>query len=60
MLYSSMDAHLKDIGEVADSNTYQPFRTVDASVMKGIVSHINTIDETEHEGRLRTVVISHC
>jgi len=49
MLFSSTDAQSDEVGEVADSNTYQPFRSIDAGVMKGIESHIAALDETGPE-----------
>lgn len=50
MLFSSADAMTGNAIEPADSNTYQPFRTVDAVVMKGIIEHISAVDQTGEEG----------
>lgn len=50
MLYSSIEALREDLAEPADSNTYQPFRSVDAGVMKGIAAHVAEIDDKEREG----------
>ena len=50
MLYSSMEEPREDLAEGADSNTYQPFRSVDAGVMKGIAAHVVELDANEREG----------
>jgi hypothetical protein len=50
MLYSSMETPREDLSEAADSNTYQPFRSVDAAVMAGIATHMAELDAKEHEG----------
>ena len=50
MLYSSLEMPSEDLTEAADSNTYQPFRSVDAAVMKGIAAHVAEISDKEREG----------
>ena len=50
MLYSSLEMPSEDLTEAADSNTYQPFRSVDAAVMKGIAVHVAKISDKEREG----------
>jgi len=49
MLYSSLEPPREDLAEGADSNTYQPFRSVDAAVMKGIAAHVADISVNEPE-----------
>ncbi|GJJ06273.1 hypothetical protein Clacol_000464 [Clathrus columnatus] len=49
MLFSSADMVVGNITEAADSNTYQPFRTVDSFVVRGISEHIDAIDKTKEE-----------
>ncbi|KAF8520366.1 transcription factor Tfb4 [Hysterangium stoloniferum] len=48
MLYSSSDVPGDGV-EAADSNTYQPFRTIDAAVIKGIAAEMETISTTDRE-----------
>lgn len=50
MLYSSMEPPREDLAEGADSNTYQPFKSVDTAVMKGIETHIAELDADKPEG----------
>jgi transcription initiation factor TFIIH subunit 3 len=50
MLYSSTETPQEDVTEAADSNTYQPFRSVDAGVMNSIAVHMSEIDDKETEG----------
>lgn len=49
MLFSSADMITASSLEPADSNTYQPFRTVDAAVMKGISDRLDAVDKTSEE-----------
>ncbi|KAF8518722.1 transcription factor Tfb4 [Gautieria morchelliformis] len=49
MLYSSTETPREDLTEAADSNTYQPFRSVDAGVMAGIATHLAELDAKERE-----------
>lgn len=51
MLYSSTDPLPTD-GAEPDSNTYQPFRILDTTVMNRIASHVEEIDRNGPEGRL--------
>lgn len=50
MLFSSADMIAASSVEPADSNTYQPFRTVDAVVTKGIAERLDAVDKTSEEG----------
>lgn len=52
MLYSSTDAPPEAADDVADSNTYQPFKSVDAGVMKSILAQVDSTEITEQEGTL--------
>lgn len=54
MLYTSTDISLVDGAEAADSNTYQPFRTLNGAVMKGMASYMALIDTSEPEGMMRS------
>ncbi|KAF8588680.1 transcription factor Tfb4 [Ramaria rubella] len=49
MLYSTTEPPSDDASAAADSNTYQPFRSVDSGVMNGITTHMNALEAKDYE-----------
>lgn len=49
LLYSSSTVNPGDLSDAADANVYTPFKLLDSTIMKAVMSHLESLSDTEAE-----------